>query len=298
MELVKYLFMALGIAVVVVFGSILLKNLGVFLYKYISKTALNFNKKLNGYFDSVINVNFGNNDNADEDKNLDEELDETESGEDKDETDEPVKKTTSKKKSKGLSKVERLVIEKLRDKDVEDYACDIVTSMIENDCVLRDVYLNFNGIIYAIDLIVVYNSGIYAIESRTLEGYVEGDQDTDIWTQTDKNGKKIEFDNPIKYNLNQVNALYGFLKDKMKVNYNWFKEYLLINGYKKMTFKEINKENKSIINPKKFEDIFRKDIVYSEKYLNNKEINDIVTLLKKECMFGDEGKEKYLKQFK
>lgn len=273
MELVKYLLISIGLAVVIVFGTIFLKNLVMFLYEYITKSASRFNKSLNGYFDSVIDNNFG----SDKAENVTNDAD---------------------TKVDGESLIERLTIEKMQDKKCEEETYEIINSLLDDDYILKDVYLNYNGIIYAIDMIVVYTSGIYAIEAKTLEGYVKGSIDNEKWVQTDKHGKVMEFENPIKYNLNQVNALYEFLKNEINVSYDCFKEYLLINGYTKLNFKDVNKDNKYIINPKKFDNIFRKEIVSDGKILTNQEVIDILKILKEKCEFGEKGRNNYLNQFK
>ena len=72
--------------------------------------------------------------------------------------------------------------------------------------VFNDVYLEIKGRSSQIDHVVISQYGVFVIETKNYSGAVYGGENAEKWTQY-LNGKKYDFQNPIKQNLSHVWAI-------------------------------------------------------------------------------------------
>ena len=73
---------------------------------------------------------------------------------------------------------------------------------------IRNIYVPLNdGKTSEIDIVVVHNTGLYAVECKNYSGWIFGSADNRYWTQTFANGKKYQFYNPVLQNKYHIKAL-------------------------------------------------------------------------------------------
>ncbi len=73
---------------------------------------------------------------------------------------------------------------------------------------LNNLYLDKgDGKTTEVDLVMIHTSGIYVIESKNYSGWIFGNEKSQQWMQTLKNGEKHQFYNPIYQNKLHVKAL-------------------------------------------------------------------------------------------
>ena len=97
---------------------------------------------------------------------------------------------------------ERLVAGVLRKLDPRQYR------------VLNDIYLPLpDGTTTQIDHIVVSQFGVFVIETKTYKGWIFGDANSKVWTQSfpsrRRGGNKFTFQNPIRQNYSHLCAIEG-----------------------------------------------------------------------------------------
>ena len=64
-----------------------------------------------------------------------------------------------------------------------------------------------------IDVIMIHSSGIYVFESKNYSGWIFGTETQKAWTQSLKNGRKVQFYNPLMQNSTHIKWLNRFLGD-------------------------------------------------------------------------------------
>ncbi|MDX9785841.1 MAG: NERD domain-containing protein [Desulfobacterales bacterium] len=74
----------------------------------------------------------------------------------------------------------------------------------------NNVTINTNSGTTQIDQIIVSKFGIFVIEVKNLKGWIFGDEKAAKWTQA-LNGKKYQFQNPLRQNFRHTKALSAFL---------------------------------------------------------------------------------------
>ncbi len=119
----------------------------------------------------------------------------------------------------------------------------------ENDSLLTNVSVSFNGKETEIDNVIVNNRGVFIIEVKNYNGVLTGSEDEFRWTK-DKltpagNYYRTTVKNPIKQVKRQVYILSGFLKDQgIKV---WIEGFaFLVNGNSPVKSKLILKSQQDI----------------------------------------------------
>ncbi|WP_432650241.1 nuclease-related domain-containing protein [Huintestinicola sp.] len=89
---------------------------------------------------------------------------------------------------------------------------------------IRNIYVPLNdGKTSEIDIVVVHNTGLYAVECKNYSGWIFGSADNRYWTQTFANGKKYQFYNPVLQNKYHIKALSRYLA----VNESCIKSYIV-----------------------------------------------------------------------
>lgn len=77
---------------------------------------------------------------------------------------------------------------------------------------VRNVYIPLSdGKTSEIDIVVVHNTGLIAVECKNYSGWIFGSADNRYWTQTFANGKKYQFYNPVLQNKYHIKALSQYL---------------------------------------------------------------------------------------
>lgn len=119
----------------------------------------------------------------------------------------------------------------------------------ENDTLLTNVSVSFNGKETEIDNVIVNNRGVFIIEVKNYNGVLTGSEDEFRWTK-DKltpvgNYYRTTVKNPIKQVKRQVYILSGFFKDQgIKV---WVEGYaFLVNGNSPVKSKFVLKSHQDI----------------------------------------------------
>ena len=98
--------------------------------------------------------------------------------------------------SKGLNRSEKAIVNKLsRDLNTRHY-------YIFNNLILKTE----NGSIQ-IDYVIVSPYGIFVIETKDYSGWIFGDKNRKVWTQSLPNGEKFTFQNPLRQNYAHIKTL-------------------------------------------------------------------------------------------
>lgn len=104
------------------------------------------------------------------------------------------------------------------------YAC--LEQFGEEHKLLTNIYLpKEDGTTTEIDLIMISATGIYVFESKNYSGWIFGDENTKIWTQSLKGGKKFRFYNPIWQNKKHISAL----KRHLRLDNDVFRSYIIFS---------------------------------------------------------------------
>ena len=92
--------------------------------------------------------------------------------------------------------------------------------------VLKNIYVPTQGKTTEIDLLMIYEKGIFVFESKNYSGWIFGSADQLNWTQSLQNGDKNKFYNPIRQNRTHIKALAAFLEKPVSefVSYIVFSE--------------------------------------------------------------------------
>ena len=96
----------------------------------------------------------------------------------------------------------------------------------EEHKLLTNIYLpKEDGTTTEIDLIMITATGIYVFESKNYSGWIFGDENTKLWTQSLKGGKKYRFYNPIWQNKKHISAL----QKHLRLDNNMFRSYIIFS---------------------------------------------------------------------
>lgn len=94
-----------------------------------------------------------------------------------------------------------------------------------------------------VDIIMIYKSGIYVLESKNYSGWIFGNESDNTWTQTLSSGKKVHkshFYNPIMQNQTHIKWLRELLKSELNFDITPFS---LIVFSERCTLKNITNTN-------------------------------------------------------
>ena len=78
--------------------------------------------------------------------------------------------------------------------------------------IIRNVILPISSVATEIDIIMVHEKGIFVFESKNYSGWIFGNKDQKIWTQTLRRGRKTHFYNPIMQNRTHCEAIYNLTR--------------------------------------------------------------------------------------
>lgn len=76
-----------------------------------------------------------------------------------------------------------------------------------------------------VDMIMIYKSGIYVLESKNYSGWIFGNEANSMWTQTLNAGRKVHkehFYNPIMQNRTHIKCLVNLLKSEFSYDFTPF----------------------------------------------------------------------------
>lgn len=155
------------------------------------------------------------------------------------------------------------------------------------DCIFHDLYVRkTNGKYSQIDLVILTSVGVIVVEVKDYSGWIYGTSNQTNWTQVLSYGKrKYRFYNPIKQNINHIDAL----KQKIKQPYN-IPFFSLIVFYGKSELKKIDyvPRNTYVVRAHRVFDAL--DIISNENdsinYLNKIEM---INILKQSVKLGEES---------
>lgn len=77
--------------------------------------------------------------------------------------------------------------------------------------------LDENGYSHQIDHVEIRENGVFCIETKNYKGWIFGQENQEMWTQSLYNGEKYQFRNPLKQNNSHVYHLNKALKGKYKI---------------------------------------------------------------------------------
>ena len=84
-------------------------------------------------------------------------------------------------------------------------------------CVFLDSFFRCkNGRYSQVDIIAVNRKGVFVIESKDYSGWIFGNGNQQMWTQSLANKDKYRFYNPIKQNYNHIQCLKGIIGKRIK----------------------------------------------------------------------------------
>lgn len=99
-----------------------------------------------------------------------------------------------------------------------------------------------NGKTTEVDLIMIHETGIYCIESKSYGGWIFGKENDMYWTQMFKNREKHKFYNPIMQNRGHIKTIGNYLDYKYKG-----KIYSVIVFSDRCSLKKISINSKDLI---------------------------------------------------
>lgn len=129
-----------------------------------------------------------------------------------------------------------------------------------------------------IDLIMLFQTGIYVFESKNYSGWIFGDEKSKNWMQTLQNKQKNSFFNPIwqnKAHINTLKSVTGLDNDALYNSYIIFSE--------RCTLKKISvtSPNVKVIKRNTLVRTIKKDIENSPKLMKVEEIDNLYSMLQK-----------------
>ena len=155
--------------------------------------------------------------------------------------------------------------------------------------VLNDIYLRTNGKSTQIDHLIISVYGIFVIETKNYDGWINGSEKSEFWTQSFYK-KKNKFRNPIKQNWAHI----YFLKDIL-LSYSQVKYHSIIVFVGKAKLKNIH-SNIPVIYKRKLLKTIKQNKIAS---LSIDQVEDIMNQLNKFKIDDKKGKkehEKYVKR--
>ena len=161
-----------------------------------------------------------------------------------------------------------------------------------NHKLLTNLYVpKEDGSTTEIDLLLIYESGIFVFESKNYSGWIYGNEKYQKWTQIFPNKKKYQFFNPIWQNNGHISAL----KNVMKLeNDALFKSYIIFS--ERFTLKKITlqSENGKVIKTNRLIPNVKRDIVESPKILSPEQVQVIYKVLGRYALADEVTKQAHI----
>lgn len=94
----------------------------------------------------------------------------------------------------------------------------IIFGRVEHKLINDLIIVDENGKSHQIDHIEIRHNGIFCIETKNYIGWIFGDENREMWTQTLYNGQKNTFYNPLKQNNSHIYHISKLIGKKYKIN--------------------------------------------------------------------------------
>ena len=120
---------------------------------------------------------------------------------------------------------------------------DNMTGITIRRHILTNLYVPVNNETTEVDLLILHESGIYVLEAKNYSGWIFGNEKSEMWMQTFKNGDHNSFYNPVKQNDTHIKALTHYLGSEIPLK---FYSYVVFGD--DCTLKEISLNEDSISN--------------------------------------------------
>lgn len=158
--------------------------------------------------------------------------------------------------------------------------------------ILTNLYLpKEDGTTTEIDLLMLYETGIYVFESKNYSGWIFGDEKSRYWTQTLESGEKNRFFNPIWQNKAHIKALVNMLPG---VDESICKSYIIFSERCELKKIVVGATLAKVINRQDLIWTLKDDISNSPKLLTREKIDEIFATLQKFTLAGDDVKRKHI----
>ena len=178
-----------------------------------------------------------------------------------------------------------------------EYMCYKTLKKIESyQRILVNVYLPIDkNKTTEIDLIYICNTGINVLESKNYGGWIFGDENSQNWTQTFKNGSRKSFLNPIRQNKNHIKHLKSYLS-----NYedHYFSSIIVFGQECKLKRIELKSKNSIVTKRWKLFKTLKNKSKHSAISLSNYEVDEIYVKLKQFSYASEEIKSKHISNLK
>ena len=145
-----------------------------------------------------------------------------------------------------------------------------------------------------VDVIVISKSGLFVIESKNYSGWIFGDANRKMWTQTLQSGEKNQFYNPIWQNQSHCKYLASFLNiDDSKII-----SYIVFSN--RCEFKKVpdNTSTYRIIHRKHLPHYVEEDMERRENQFTLEEVNIIFNKLFPLTQVSDDIKQEHINNIK
>ena len=148
-----------------------------------------------------------------------------------------------------------------------------------------------------IDVILINYYGIFVIESKNYGGWIFGEEQSDVWTQTlpakGRTSRKEHFYNPIKQNRTHIECLKKQIGNNIPI-------YSIIVFSDKCTFKNIPQSNSEyeIIHLNQLVNTINRTIASKINILDIEKVNQIYNILYPYTQVSEEVKKQHIKDIK
>lgn len=165
-----------------------------------------------------------------------------------------------------------------------------------NNKILTNIYIpKKDGKTTEIDILMINPTGIYVFESKNYSGWIFGDENSKMWTQTLKNGKKNRFYNPIWQNKGHISALDEFLNKQYS---NLVYSYIVFSERCELKKITIKSSDIKVINRYSLNNFIKKDIESKQNRLSEMQINEIYRKLEVRTLVNKVVKDKHIQDIK
>lgn len=126
-----------------------------------------------------------------------------------------------------------------------------------------------DGTTTEVDVLMISTKGIFVFESKNYSGWIFGDDNNPMWTQTLPGNKKNQFYNPIWQNSGHLNAIRNVIEDDKP---NLYKSYIVFS--ERCTLKKISVTSRDVVVLKRNELVsdLNKHLNITNELLTEKEV--------------------------
>jgi len=154
--------------------------------------------------------------------------------------------------------------------------------------ILANVYIpKKNGGTSEIDILMITENGILVFESKNFSGWIFGDENSAMWTQSLKGGFKSRFYNPIKQNNSHVSALFDYLGD---VPNEALKSYVVFSERCELKKINVDQTKVKLIKRNHLFDAVKAEVMYSDFCLSREQVDEIYNRIVVHTAINSRGK--------